>query len=118
MADEAVFSVKKHKFKKNTSEMLDPKRKCLNFGLRYNVDHADLSTVNIFTVFKESGEEVTVPDDAGVEPPEVSPVSAKRKKAGRRSSGVWRYFSDIPTGMLAKYNQACRFAVNFALSGF
>jgi hypothetical protein len=59
-----------------------------------------------------------VPEDTGVEPPEVSPVSAKRKKAGRRSSGIWRYFSDIPTGMLAKKNNlACRFAVNFAISG-
>ncbi len=57
-----------------------------------------------------------VPEDGGVEPPEVSPVSAKRKKAGRRSSGIWRYFSDIPSGMLAKNNQACRFAVIFAIS--
>jgi hypothetical protein len=64
--------------------------------------YANISTVKIIPVFKESGEEVTVPEDAGVEPPAVSPVSAKRKKAGRRSSGIWRYFSDMPTGMLAK----------------
>jgi hypothetical protein len=50
-------------------------------------------------LFKESGEDMRVSEEAGVEPPEVSPVSAKRKKAGRRSSGIWRYFSDIPTGM-------------------
>ncbi len=57
-------------------------------------------------------------EDAGVEPAAVSPVSAKRKKAGRRSSGIWRYFSDIPTGMLVKYNLTCRFALIFAISGF
>ncbi len=58
-----------------------------------------------------------VPEEAGVEPPEVSPVSAKRKKAGRRSSGIWRYFSDMPTGMLAKCNQTCRFALIFPIFG-
>jgi hypothetical protein len=56
-----------------------------------------------------------VPEDTGVEPPAVSPVSTKRKKAGRRSSGIRRYFSDMPTGMLAKYNLACRFAPIFAI---
>ncbi len=45
-----------------------------------------------------------VAEDAGVEPPAVNPASAKRKKAGRRSSGIWRHFSHMPTGMLAKFN--------------
>ncbi len=62
----------------------------------------NLSTVKNLPLFKESGEDVTVPKDAGVEPPAVSPVSAKRKKPGRRSSGIWRYFSDMSTGILAK----------------
>jgi hypothetical protein len=80
--------------------------------------YANLSTVKIIRFFKDSGEDVRVPGDAGVEPPAVSPVTAKRKKAGRRSSGIWRYFSDIPTGMPAKYNLACRLALIFAISGF
>jgi hypothetical protein len=66
--------------------------------------NANLSTVKNSPLLKESGEDLRVTEDAGVEPPEVIHVSAKRKKAGRRSSGIWRYFSDIPTGMLAKYN--------------
>jgi hypothetical protein len=61
--------------------------------------YADLSTVKNLPLFKESGEDVRVAEDARVEPPEVSPVSARRKKAGRRSSGIWRYFSDMPTGI-------------------
>jgi hypothetical protein len=79
--------------------------------------YADLSTVKKSSPFKESGEDGRVPEDGGVEPPAVSPVSAKRKKAGGRSSGIWRYFSDMPTGMVVKYNQACRFALTFAISG-
>ncbi len=79
--------------------------------------NADLSTVKNLLLFKESGEDVRLSEDAGVEPPEVSPVSAKRRKAGRRSSGIWRYFNDIPAGILAKYNQACRFALNWAIFG-
>ncbi len=83
--------------------MLDPKRKfwitLLNCGLRYNVGPCRFkhSKKNLL-LFKESEEDVRVAEDAGVEPPAVSPVSAKRKKAGRRSSGIWRYFSDMPSG--------------------
>ncbi len=83
--------------------MLDPNE---NFELHCRIVvygtmlvYADFNTIKNSLVFKESGEDETVPEDTGVEPPEVSPVSAKRKKAGRRSSGIWRYFSDMPTGI-------------------